>query len=183
MDLIRRLHQHRGWVNGNLVAACQPLSSESLRQQFEIGQGSIWKTLLHLYAAEYAWLAALQGNDDPLVPGDLPGKIPGNQEGEDRIQALPELARKWYELERRWNSYLRELPPESLAEIVFKNSIVGGISKRYGTRRADVLLHVCTHAQYTTAQLVNMLRQLGVQPLPEVMLIALVRRERSEKIS
>ena len=23
---------------------------------FQMGQGSIWKSLLHLYAAEYAWL-------------------------------------------------------------------------------------------------------------------------------
>ncbi len=45
------------------------------------------------------------------------------------------------------------------------------------TRRSDVLLHVCTHASYTTAQVVNMMRQLGVSPLPEVMLIALARQE------
>ena len=40
-----------------------------------------------------------------------------------------------------------------------------------------MLLHVCTHAQYTTAQLVNMLRQLGVDRLPDVMLISMARQE------
>jgi uncharacterized damage-inducible protein DinB len=48
---------------------------------------------------------------------------------------------------------------------------------RFGSRRADVMLHVCTHAQYTTAQVVNMLRQIGVEKLPDVMLIALARQE------
>ena len=37
----------------------------------------------------------------------------------------------------------------------------------------DVLLHVCTHAHYTSAQVVNMLRQVGLDPLPDVMLISL----------
>lgn len=35
------------------------------------------------------------------------------------------------------------------------------------------------HRQYTTAQLMNMLRQLGVSPLPDVMLISLARQEAS----
>jgi hypothetical protein len=33
------------------------------------------------------------------------------------------------------------------------------------------------HAHYTSAQVVNMLRQLGVENLPETMLISLARRE------
>jgi uncharacterized damage-inducible protein DinB len=45
------------------------------------------------------------------------------------------------------------------------------------TSRGDVLLHVCTHAQYTTAQAVNMLRQVGVEKLPDTMLITLARQE------
>jgi uncharacterized damage-inducible protein DinB len=37
-------------------------------------------------------------------------------------------------------------------------------------------MHVCTHAHYTAAQVVNMLRQIGVE-LPETMLITLARKE------
>jgi hypothetical protein len=40
-----------------------------------------------------------------------------------------------------------------------------------------VLLHVCTHALYTGAQVVNMLRESGVEKLPETMLISLARHE------
>jgi hypothetical protein len=40
-----------------------------------------------------------------------------------------------------------------------------------------VLLHLCTHAQYTVAQAVNMLRQAGLGPLPDVMLITMARQE------
>jgi uncharacterized damage-inducible protein DinB len=177
VDLVNRLHQHRAWVNGNLLNAAAQLSDEQLRSQYQIGQGSIWKSLVHLYAAEYVWLEALLGNDDPLVQGDLPGKIPGNQEGERKITSLDELRQKWSALEQRWVEYLASLKPDALNELVYKKSTSSGLGKRFGTHRGDVLLHVCTHAHYTAAQIVNMLRQAGVDKLPETMLISLARKE------
>jgi uncharacterized damage-inducible protein DinB len=177
VELLQRLHQHRAWVNGNLLAAAANLSDGQLRAPFQIGQGSIWKSLLHLYAGEYVWLEALLGNEEPLLPGDLPDKLPGNQEGEGGIMGLAELWQKWAALEQRWVGYLAALGPESLDELVFQKSTSSGLGKRLGTRRADVLLHVCTHAHYTAAQVVNMLRQAGVDQLPETMLISLARHE------
>ncbi len=179
LDLIRRLHEHRMWANGLLVDAARTLSDEHLRRSFSIGQGSVWKTLTHLHAAEYVWLEALLGNEQPLLRGDAPGKLPGNQEGRQPIASLDELASMWTDLDDRWNEYVANLAATSLDDIVYKFKTSSGIGERHGTRRADVLLHVCTHAQYTAAQLVNMLRQLGLTRLPDVMLISLARQERS----
>lgn len=175
--LIRRLHQHRAWVNERLLAACEPLSSEQLRQSFPMGQGSLWRSLLHLYAAEYVWLEALLGDDEPLLPGDVRGKLPGNQQGEGGVTSFADLKDQWGKLENRWRSYLAGLTPQSLEEQVYRKSTSSGLGKRIGTSRADVLLHVCTHAHYTTAQVVNMLRHVGVNPLSDVMLITLARQE------
>lgn len=177
VDLVQRLHQHRAWVNGNLLTTAESLSDEQLRSAFQIGQGSIWKSLVHLYAAEFVWLEALLGNEDPLVQGDLPGKLPGNQQGEGGITDLDDLRHKWIALEQRWSGYLASLTPESLDELVYKKSTSYGLGKRFGTQRSDVLLHVCTHAHYTAAQVVNMLRQAGADKLPETMLISLARQE------
>lgn len=178
-DLIRRLHQHRMWVNHGLLKAVRPLTNEQIRQPFSIGQGSVWKSLTHLMAAEYVWLEALLGNEDPLTPGDVRFKLPGNQEGENAVRSLDELASCWAELDGRWTAYLNALTDESLDETVYKTSTSSNFRKRRGAKRADVLLHVCTHAQYTTAQLINMLRQLGQKDLPDVMLITLARQEAS----
>src|SRR5437868_1448785 len=101
ISLIQRLHQHRAWVNNNLLTAASALSDEQLKQSFSIGQGSIWQSLLHLYAAESVWLAALEGNEEYLVRGDLPGKITGNQLGDGGIKSLDELGREWAELQER----------------------------------------------------------------------------------
>ena len=175
--VIRRLHQHRAWVNRNLLEAAALLSEEQLRSVFPIGQGSIWKSLLHLYAAEYVWLEALLGNEEPLTPGDVPGRLPGNQEGGDAIARFDELRQRWHTLELRWTTYLDALQAEALEQAIYKKSTSSGFGKRFGTRRGDVLLHVCTHAQYTTAQVLNMMRNVGVKNLPDVMLITLARSE------
>ncbi len=177
VDLVQRLHQHRAWVNANLLNAAATLTDEQLRSPFPIGQESIWKSLVHLHAAEYVWLEALLGNEDPLLPGDLPGKLPGNQQGNGGITDLNDLRQKWSALEQRWVGYLASLKPEALDELVYKKSTSSGLGKRFGTRRGDILLHVCTHAQYTTAQVINMLRQAGAEKLPDVMLISLARQE------
>ena len=172
--LLQRLHQHRAWVNGNLLTAAAQLSDEQLRSAFQIGQGSIWKSLVHLYAAEYVWLEALCGNEEFLLPGDVSGKLPGNQQGEGGITGLDDLRQKWSALEQRWIGYLSSLTPASLEEVVYRRRSSLG---RFGTWRSDVLLHVCTHAQYTAAQVINMLRHIGVEKLPETMLISLARHE------
>jgi uncharacterized damage-inducible protein DinB len=175
IELLQRLHRHRAWVNGNLLTAAATLSHEQLRSEFPIGQGSVWKSLVHLYAAEHVWLEALLGNEEFLVPGDLSGKLPGNQQGEGGVPDLADLRRKWSELEKRWTGYVAGLSPAALEEVVYRKS--ASLGTRLGVRRSDVLLHVCTHAHYTTAQVVNMLRQTGVEKLPETILISLARHE------
>jgi uncharacterized damage-inducible protein DinB len=75
---------------------------------------------------------------------------------------------------QRWSDYLAALTEQTLDEPVYKITFSTG--KPAVIRRSDVLLHVCTHAQYTTAQMVNMLRHLGLKNLPDTMLITLARQ-------
>ena len=166
------------WVTHRLLEAAASLTETQLRQSFAIGQGSIWKTLLHLQAAEYVWLKTLGGDETALFPGDRPGRLPGNQEGEGAIASLEELAARWRVLDAEWQQTLEAISPDSLLEKVYRVSTSSGHGNRFGTTRLDILLHVCTHAQYTVAQLVNMLRQAGASSLPDVMLITLARSGR-----
>lgn len=178
--LIRRLHEHRSHVNRLLLNAASGLSDEELRRPFGIGQGSLWRSLLHLYGAESVWLGALLGDPQATLPGDRPGDLPGSQRGEGGIHSLAELRLAWEALEARWGEYLDGLTPEALGESVYKVSTSSGQGRRLATSRADVLLHLVLHAQYTTAQAMNILKRLGVSPLPDVMLISLARHQHPE---
>ena len=176
VSLIRRMNEHRQWVNRQLLEAAASVTDEALRAPRPIGQGAIWKSLLHMFAAEYVWLGALEGDEEPLLPGDVRGHLPGNQLGEGGPQSLAELRERWAELDERWNAYVDRLTAEALDETVYKVTSLGG-GMRFGTRRSDVLLHVCLHAHYTAAQSVNMLRQAGAENLPDSMLITLARNQ------
>ena len=101
--------------------------------------------------------------------------IPGNQQGEGGIKDLNDLRERWAALDRRWADYLAALTPEALEETIYRTRKVGGQEQRFGVRRCDALLHVCTHAHYTTTQVINMLRHCGAEKLPEVMLVAMAR--------
>jgi uncharacterized damage-inducible protein DinB len=174
VDVVRRMHEHRMWVNRCLLAAAEKLSPEQLEQACAIGQGTIWKSLVHMWAAEYVWLAALQGEASKLAPGDVAGKLPGNQEAAGGIQSLTDLQSRWNDLDTSWRSCLAGLNDAALDDVVQK---VRSNGQRFAFRRNDVLLHVCTHAHYTAAQTVNMLRQVGAGELPDLMVITLARSE------
>lgn len=178
IDVIRRMHEHRESVNRKLLDSAAALNDEALRRPLPIGQGSVWKSLMHLYAAEYVWLQALLGDETAVLPGDRADKLPGNQEDVGGIQSMAELRERWADLENHWRAYLQDLSGDALDEVVFKVSSNG---RRTGTLRSDLLLHVCTHAHYTAAQVVNMLRQLGEASLPDPMLITLARQQRAQE--
>ena len=174
-QVYQRLNQHRQWANRRLMDSAAKLEEEELRREHPIGQGSVWRTLTHLFGAEYVWLQVLQGDDNPLAPGDARGKLPGNQEGADPIPSLDELRRYWEICHSGWDQYLEQVTDDELEEsVIKKNSVTGQPAP---ASRSDILIHVHTHAQYTTAQAVNMMRHLGVQDLPDVMMITLARSE------
>ena len=181
VSIIHRLHHHRAWANEKLLEAAATLSSEQLRRQFDIGQGSVWQSLLHMYAAEYIWLETILDNDDALCPGDVRGQLAGNQLGEGGIRSLDELRNKWAALEARWQQYLADLPEDSLDDRVRRRTSIVSGNQPFTCSRSDALLHVCLHAHYTLAQVINMLRHLGVTDLPARMLTQLAWEERPKE--
>jgi uncharacterized damage-inducible protein DinB len=162
-DVVRRLHRYRAWSNEQLVLAARGLGDERLRRNFPIGQGSVWSSLVHLYGADRLWLDAFEGRARSPFPRD------------DDFEGLDALASAWADLNGRWLDYLGSLDDSHL----FKPVALLDLRGRRCTL-ADSLdghLQVCTHAAYTAAQVVNMLRQLGVEPLPNLMLVALSHAE------
>lgn len=162
---IRRLHAHRRWVNDNLRRRAVTLDGDQLDRPFPMGMGSLRATLNHLYAAEHIWLETLRGNTDAPRPNEI------------GFASLAELLSAWAAQEERWDAYLRGLTLEDLDQPVTRTTVWQGKAMSFTTARLDVLIHVCTHAQYTTAQAINMMRHVGVpaEALPETMMITMSR--------
>ncbi len=166
IQILRRLHQYRAWSNRQLLHACRPLSREQLDAPFEIGQGSVWKSLVHLLAADSLWVNAFEGRPDSPVACEADFKD------------LDDLANQWADLDRRWQDLLARLDRSDLERPIFRTDLR---NQWFSLGRLDAHLQVCTHAAYTAAQVVNMLRRLGVAPLPSCMLVTMAYAEGTVK--
>ncbi|MCA9311644.1 MAG: DinB family protein, partial [Phycisphaerales bacterium] len=121
-------------------------------QRFEMGVGSLHDTLLHVLGAMRGWGDLLAGREqrERLEAG-------GRRTCAELAALLADLSD---ELER-----LAAAHP--LEEVV--TGARGGRS--FSFTRGGVLTHVTTHGMHHRAQCLNMLRQLGVEPLPPVAVV------------
>ncbi|GJQ29538.1 MAG: hypothetical protein HBSAPP03_14220 [Phycisphaerae bacterium] len=138
---------HDRWATGQVLDACARLSVAQLHTRFEIGLGSLHDTLVHVIGAMRLW-------------ADVLGLRP---------------PRPWIEqASRRSAAELRVLYDEAaadLAAVAFAGPMDQPLQReRQGVvstyTRGAVLTHVTTHGMHHRAQCLNMLRHLGVSPLP-----------------
>ena len=148
-DLLQILLSHDRWATAQILEACGRLTDDQFHRRFEIGPGSLHDTLTHIVGAMRAWTDTLAGQ--PARPRP---ETDGQHRTPERIRSL--LLESWNEL----NEESRRRP---LGEIVTRHLRTGRVAD---FTRGAVLTHVATHGMHHRAQCLNMLRHLGVTPLP-----------------
>lgn len=139
---------HDRWATEKILAACAGLSEEQFHRAFEMGPGSIHNTVTHIVGAMRVW-------GDLLAERELRARIEdGTKRTISEISDLHRLAAD--ELEHE----VRRLPLDA----TIRRERQG---KTYTFPRGGVLTHVTTHAMHHRAQCLNMLRRVGVNPLPQ----------------
>lgn len=142
------LLEHDQWATHQILLACEKLSPEQFAHKFDIGPGSLQATITHMLSAINAWTDTL---------AQQPQRARLDQSGVKYSPA--ELIRLLDETEREFMTIARAHP---LDQIV-KRTREG---KEYAFTRAVVITHVTTHGMHHRAQCLNMLKHLGVTPLP-----------------
>lgn len=119
-------------------------------QSFPIGLGSMRATLLHIAAAEWAYVERLAGRDFPL--GDSPFTP-------ERIPELEPLERAWQAQTTRTAAAIRSIgDPARTVEFISQFG-----PARVRTTAAEITLHMALHEVHHRAQVMAMLRQCGVR--------------------
>ncbi len=153
MDLLDRLLGHDAWTTRQLLLRCQDLAGEQLDQEFDIGHRTVRATFLHIIRNVEVWSDLMAARPVRADQGQQPAgrSVAGMIERLDRAAAdLAVVARTvaqrggWDE---RWADHLDHPPAE----------------KTYG----GGIAHVITHSMHHRAQVLYMLRRLGVRELPE----------------
>lgn len=146
-DPLAILLAHNHWATQQLLDSCAQLPDEQFHQTFEMGLGSLHDTIVHIIGAMRGW-------------GDLLGRREFRDRPEGTSYSIDELRTMLDEATADLSRSARDHPMD---EILTRER--GG--REYSFTRGAVLTHVTTHGMHHRAQCLNMLRQVGVENLPQ----------------
>ncbi len=152
MDLLDRLLGHDAWTTRQLIDRCGALSDEQLDRRIDIGRQTVRATLEHIIANMEIWSALMAGDESSRAapPGAAQSLDDFHRRlhiAADRLAAVARSVAARGAWDERWLDTLDQPPTE----------------KTYG----GAIAHVITHSMHHRAQLLYMLRKLGVANLPE----------------
>jgi uncharacterized damage-inducible protein DinB len=145
-NLLDTLLSHDRWATEKILGACSALSADQFERRFNIGPGSLQDTTTHILGAMRRWGDLLAGREQRA-------RLEGSKcSPAELLKLLDEIA----------SDFAASARKHAVDEIV--SGVRDG--KTYTLPRAVVISHVATHGMHHRAQCLNMLRQLGVSPLP-----------------
>ena len=148
-----RVFDYLAAARGGLLGWVRDLERErpgAYVQSFPIGPGSMRATLLHIAAAEWAYVERLAGRDFPL--SDSPFTP-------ERIPELEPLVRAWQAQAPRTAAAIRSIgDPKRPVEFISQFG-----PARVRTTAAEITLHMALHEVHHRSQVMAMLRQCGVR--------------------
>lgn len=148
MDLLDRLLGHDVWTTRQLLLLCQPLTDAELDREFDIAHRTVRTTFEHIIRNVEVWSDLMSGRPIRAKQGQSVSTLTArlDRAAHDLAAVSKAVAARdgWDE---RWLDTLDSPPTE----------------KTYG----GSIAHVMTHSMHHRAQLLYMLRLLGVAELPE----------------
>ena len=152
MDLLDRFLGHDAWTTRQLLLRCRDLTDEQLDRAFPIGPGSLRATFDHIVYNTEVWTDLMTGLPIPPHPGSAATSIARLIERHDASAA-------------RFATVARALQREGKLDELFADTEEDGtiVMKTFG----GGIAHVITHSMHHRAQVLNMMRHLGMTDLIE----------------
>ena len=151
-DLLKQYAAFNIWANQKLTELILTLPEEMQQRELPSSFTSIHRTIFHMWDAESIWWQRMKLHERIVRPSDnfknastrdvVNGLLNQNKQWEDWVNNATEL------------SIAHVFQYQTFDKETFKQPIY------------QMLLHVFNHGTYHRGQLVNMLRQLGVEKIP-----------------
>lgn len=151
-ELLKQLAAYNIWAHQKITDVIVALPEEKQLAKVPSSFDSLHKTLLHMWDSESIWWQRLKLHERFVSPSD-------NFKGATRdvVNGLLSQSRLW----EGWVTNASDLAIQHVFE--YRNS------KKELNKMAvyQLLIHVFNHGTYHRGQLINMLRQLGIDKLPQ----------------
>ena len=150
--LLLQYASYNVWANQKLVDCIDNLTDEQIKRKINSSFKSIYATLIHLWDAESIWWQRVKLQERIIVPSE-------NFKG-----TMAELANSLSQQSKQWKDWV-DSTPESSLDHVFQ--YYNKKKEHFKLPIYQMLHHVFNHGTYHRGQLINMLRQLGVEKVPQ----------------
>ncbi len=151
-ELLKQLSAYHVWATQRITDVILALPEEKQLTEMPSSFPTLHKTILHMWDAESVWWQRMKMHERFVVPSE-------NFKGTTRdvVNGLLSQSKLW----EGWISNVSDHMLEHVFE--YRNS------KREQIKMPiwQMLTHVLNHGTYHRGQLINMLRQLGIEKLPQ----------------
>ena len=161
-ELFLQYASYHLWANNLLLTTVLALPEEAWKTEIKSSFPSLYKTFLHLLDAESIWWQRLKLQERIEIPS------------KSFDVDMATLAIKLQQQNKQWQDWLTTATELSLQhEFIYYNSR----TERFKQPVYQMLLHLFNHGTYHRGQIVTMLRQLGVEKIPQTDFIAWSRKK------
>lgn len=151
-ELLVQYATYNVWANKKILDRVAQLSEAQIHREIVSSFSSIYKTVLHLLDAESVWWQRIKLAEQISIPSQ-------NFSG-DFNQLINEL----YNQSGQWEAWVKAATENRIQHVfAYQNSK----KEQFKQPVNEVLLHLFNHGTFHRGQIVTMLRQLGVNDIPQ----------------
>lgn len=151
-ELLKLYAAYNIWATQRIMDSILSLPEEKQLAEVPSSFNSLYKTVLHMLDAESIWWQRMKLQERIIIPSE-------NFKG-----TMPELANNLSQQSKQWKDWV-DSAPESSLDHVFQ--YYNKKKEHFKLPIYQMLHHVFNHGTYHRGQLINMLRQLGVEKVPQ----------------
>lgn len=161
-ELLRQLAAYNIWANQKLFETILALPEEKQKAELPSSFKSIYTTVLHMWSAESIWWQRMKLQERISIPF------------ESFNGSMQDLVNELLQQNRLWIEWINDASDAALEHVFqYQNSK----KEQFKQPVYQMLLHVFNHGTYHRGQLVNMLRQSGVEKIPQTDFIVWSRKK------
>lgn len=160
--LLQQFAKYNIWANQKIMEVILALPDEKQIAEMPSSFNSLNKTVLHMWDAESAWWQRMKLHERLIIPSEN-----FNGTMKDVVNGLMQQSDQWLD----WINNASDIALDHVFQ--YQNS------KREQFKQPiyKMLLHVFNHGTYHRGQLINMLRQLGLEKLPQTDFVVWSRKK------
>ena len=161
-ELLKQMAAYNIWANRKIMDVLFVLPDEKQIQEIPSSFNSLFTTVLHMLDAESIWWQRMKLNERVIVPST---NFNGN---------MKDVCRDLLQQNHQWQDWVNSASDMAL-EHVFQ--YFNSKKESFKQPVCQMILHVFNHGTYHRGQLVNMLRQLGIEKIPQTDFIVWSRKK------